>query len=570
MSIAIINATISGTCVVGGTTTLTGALTSGSSLNAQGITSTTLNLTNNLVQSGTGNLASGTGGISCNGNLVVSGNTIINSNCNVLGNINLSRDLVAGATTITNTSLGFISGLTSNAQTQITGIIPTLLGQTNAWTGLNTYNTNIPTTTISATTANQLCNKTYVDTADTTSITNLKTATNTWTGVNTWTTSVNVFNVLPTTVVTATTSTQLTNKSTVDGLITTNNTTLTNANNSWNGVNSFFSTINVNGSSFFTSQLPQSSLVPSTGAQLTNKTYVDASFTTLRGATNSWTGVNTFNNNVVLPTATYLSDAGLFLRGVGDVNHKLQYNVTSDGPALQGLSGGRLGIVANPTILTWNSTTIDMNVRTSFNNEIRMNTNPLYLKSVGDNNHFLQYTGAPYDGPALQGAGGGKIGTVAKTDILTWTSSAGINTVNVSGNTNLTGNVNILPYAPATILSAYTLNCNAVTCLGQIVAGGVGIVTAKLQCSNNGTGILGLQCGTYTAVTDANQTVTFPNAFLGANPPIVFLQPKYANAVSGTAYVITTSLTNFTYRFFFDGSVNSESAVVMYWHAYQI
>ena len=79
-----------------------------------------------------------------------------------------------------------------------------------------------------------------------------------------------------------------------------------------------------------------------------------------------------------------------------------------------------------------------------------------------------------------------------------------------------------------------------------------------------------VQCGTYTAVTDANQVVTFPNAFLGANPPLVFLQPKYASAVTGTAYVISTTLTNFTYRFFFDGSVNSESAVVMYWHAYQI
>ena len=465
MSIAIVNATISGTLVVGGTSTLTGALTSGSTLNAQGITSTTLNLTNNLVQSGTGNLASGTGGIRCNANLVVSGNTIINSNCNVLGNINLTRDLVAGSITITNTQLGYASGATSNIQTQITNTVPTLLSQTNAWTGLNTYNTNIPTTTISATTANQLCNKTYTDLTATTAGTTATTA--------------------------------------------------------------------------------------------------------LKGATNTWTGVNTFNNNVVLPTATYLSDAGLFIRGVGDVNHKLQYNVTSDGPALQGLSGGRLGITANPTILTWNSTTIDMNNRASFNNEIRMNTNPFYLKSVGDNNHVLKYESV-VDGPSLIGALGGRLGTITKNDILTWNTTAGVNSVNVSGNTNLTGNVNILPYAPATILSAHTLNCQAITSLGQIVAGGVGIVTAKLQCSNNGTGILGLQCGSFQASTDANQTVTFPNAFLGVNNPIVFLQPRYANAVAGTAYVITTSLTNFTYRFFFDGSVNSESAVLMYWQAYQI
>ena len=569
MSIAIINATISGTLVVGGTSTLTGALTSGSTLNAQGITSTTLNLTNNLVQTGTGNLASGTGGISCNANLVVSGNTIINSNCNVLGNINLSRDLVAGATTITNTQLGFISGLTSNAQTQITAVIPTLLAQTNAWTALNTYNTVIPTTTISATTANQFCNKTYTDTADTTTITNLRAGANTWTGINTYNTSVNVFNVLPTSSVNATTTQQLTNKSTVDSLITTNNTLLFGSNNSWNGTTTFGGSVNFNTTSFFNTLPPQTSILPTTNTMCTNKLYVDASFTTLRGATNSWTGVNTFNNNVVLPTATYLVDSALFLRGVGDVNHKLQYNVTSDGPALQGLSGGRLGITTNPTILTWNSTTIDMNVRTSFNNEIRMNSNPFYLKSVGDNNHVLRYEGV-VDGPSLIGALGGRLGTIVKNDILTWNTTAGINSVNVSGNTNLTGNVNILPYAPATILSAHTLNCQAITSLGQIVAGGVGIVTAKLQCSNNGTGILGLQCGSYQASTNANQVVAFPNTFLGSNNPIVFLQPVYASATTGTAYVISTSLTSFTYRFFFDGSVNSESAVLMYWHAYQV
>ena len=389
MSIAIINATVGGTLTVSGATTLSSPLISNSRADFQG-------------------------------NVVISGNAIINSNCNVAGNINLTTfGLVAGATTITNAQLGYLSGATSNIQTQL-GTVGT----------------------------------------------------------------------------TATTA--------------------------------------------------------------------------LKGATNTWTGVNTFNNNVILPTATYLSDAGLFLRSSGDGNHKLQYNATSDGPALQGLGGGRLGIAGNPTILTWNSTTIDMNLRTSFNNEIRLNANPLYIKSVGDNNHLLQYVGAPYDGVALQGGSGGKIGTVAKTDMINWTSSAGINTVNVSANTNLTGNVNILPYTTNTTLSAYQLNCQAITCLGQVVASGVGLLTTKLQCSANGTGILGLQCGSYTASTNANQTVSFPNTFLGSNNPIVFLQPVYASATTGTAYVISTSLTSFTYRFFFDGSVNSESGILMYWQAYQI
>ena len=522
MSIAIVNATISGTLVVGGTSTLTGALTSGSTLNAQGITSTTLNLTNNLVQSGTGNLASGTGGISCNANLVVSGNTIINSNCNVLGNINLTRDLVAGAITITNTQLGFVSGATSNIQTQLNTFttVPTLLAQTNAWTGLNTYNTNIPTTTISATTANQLCNKTYTDltatTAGTTATTSLKGASNTWTGLNTYNT------ILPASTISATTADQFCNKTYTDATATTAGTTAT---------------------------------------------------TALKGATNTWTGVNTFNNNVVLPAATYLADAALFLRGVGDTAHALQYNVTSDGPALRGTSGGRLGTNTKGDILTWNTTgavhTIHLNNTVSQNSDYRMNTNTMYLKSVGDNNHYLKYEGV-VDGPSLIGNLGGRLGTIAKNDIITWNSNAGINTVNVSANTNLTGNVSILPYTSNTTLSAYALSCNAITCLGQIIASGVGLLTTKLQCSANGTGILGLQCGSFQASTNANQTVSFPNTFLGSNNPLVFLQPVYASATTGTAYVISTSLTSFTYRFFFDGSVNSESAVLMYWSAYQI
>ena len=388
MSIAIINATVGGTLTVSGATTLSSPLISNSRADFQG-------------------------------NVVISGNAIINSNCNVAGNINLTTfGLVAGATTITNAQLGYLSGATSNIQTQL-GTVGT----------------------------------------------------------------------------TATTA--------------------------------------------------------------------------LKGATNIWTGVNTFNNNVVLPTATYLSDAGLFIRGVGDSNNKLQYNATSDGPALQGLGGGRLGITANPTILTWNNATIDMNVRTSFNNEIRLNSNPLYIKSVGDNNHVLRYEGI-VDGPSLQGALGGRLGTITKSDILTWNSNTGINTVAVSANTNLTGNVTILPYTSNTTLSAYQLNCQAITCLGQVVASGVGLLTTKLQCSANGTGILGLQCGSFQASTNANQTVSFPNTFLGSNNPLVFLQPVYASATTGTAYVISTSLTSFTYRFFFDGSVNSESAVLMYWQAYQV
>lgn len=297
--------------------------------------------------------------------------------------------------------------------------------------------------------------------------------------------------------------------------------------------------------------------------------------TALKSATNIWTGVNTFSTSLISSSSTYLNDSAIFLRSTGDTNTLLQYNATVNGPTLQGLAGGRLGITTNPTILAWNSTSIDMNVIVAINNSIRLNTNTMFLKTVGDNNHYLNYN-ATSDGPALIGFNGGRLGTTntgGRTDVLTWNSTSGINTVSVSGNTVLTGNVNLLPYTSNTTLSAYTLNCNSITCLGQIVAGGVGIVAAKLQCSNNGTGILGLQVGSFQASTNATQTVTFPNTFLGVNNPLVFCQVVYSGiGYSGTpAIVVSSSLTNFTYNFSFDGPfVHAESSVLIYWTAYQI
>ena len=153
MSIAIINATISGTCVVAGTTTLSGALISGSTLNAQGITSTTLNLTNNLIQT-IGNIATGSLGLSCNGNCIVSGNAVINSNCSVLGNLILTgnllltKNIIANGTTILSTELGFLSGVTSSIQTQINsmGIATTTNQNYSASNNTTSFNANVAIT----------------------------------------------------------------------------------------------------------------------------------------------------------------------------------------------------------------------------------------------------------------------------------------------------------------------------------------------------------------------------------------------------------------------------------------
>ena len=129
----------------------------------------------------------------------------------------------------------------------------------------------------------------------------------------------------------------------------------------------------------------------------------------------------------------------LYLREYDDADHTLVYDVGINGPALKGNLGGKLGTTTKGDILTWNTTNavhsvgVNGNLQIASANEVRLNNAPIYLKSTGDNTHFLQYTGAPYDGPALQGNLGGKIGTVTKTDILTWNSNAGVHRVDVGG-----------------------------------------------------------------------------------------------------------------------------------------
>jgi hypothetical protein len=156
----------------------------------------------------------------------------------------------------------------------------------------------------------------------------------------------------------------------------------------------------------------------------------------------------------------------------------------------------------------------------------------------------------------------------------TWSGTNSFGKTSMNGNLDLSGSLNLTPYASnGGLISAYGLSCNAVTCLGQIVAGGVGIVTAKLMCSNNGTGILGLQCGSYQATTNGTQTVTFPNVFLGTNAPLIFCQVVY-NGIGyspTSVFVVSSSVSNFTYNFSFSGSfAHAEQYVLVNWQAYQI
>ena len=148
----------------------------------------------------------------------------------------------------------------------------------------------------------------------------------------------------------------------------------------------------------------------------------------------------------------------IYLKNNGDQNHKLGYNATSDGPALQGLTGGRLGTTAKTDILTWNTTgtvnKVDINGNLALNgnciitgksdnfNVVALNYNKLLLKEISDPAHFLAYN-ATSDGPALQGYTGGRLGSTVKTDILSWNTTAGIHKVDINGNLTVTGKTTV-------------------------------------------------------------------------------------------------------------------------------
>jgi len=157
-----------------------------------------------------------------------------------------------------------------------------------------TFNTVLPTSTLTPTTSTQLTTKTYVDSAITTAATAYAklAAANAFTSTNTF----NSF--LPTSTLTPTTSTELTTKTYVDGEITTAATAYAKLASG----NAFTST------NTFNSFLPTSTLTPTTSTELTTKTYVDSSITTAGASYAKLTSGNVFTStnafNTVLPTST--------------------------------------------------------------------------------------------------------------------------------------------------------------------------------------------------------------------------------------------------------------------------
>jgi len=181
-------------------------------------------------------------------------NVIDNPNGNIISNTTLSGNLTVGGkiNNIPVATIAYISSLTSDVQAQINlksplesptftgtvgGITKTMVGlgnventtdlnkviststQTaldlkgglsinNTWVGTNTFNSNIPTTTLTPTSSSQFITKAYADSNY--AGTGILSGTNTWTGTNVYNTN------LPTSTLAPTLSSQFTNKAFVD------------------------------------------------------------------------------------------------------------------------------------------------------------------------------------------------------------------------------------------------------------------------------------------------------------------------------------------------------------------
>ena len=422
MSSAFVNLAVGNSLVVAGTTTLSGALTSASSINSQELITNKLTTTGNIScasLSVSGNITSAqltssqinvAGNIYCNylesatdisaSSLFIKTNSIVYQNSTVNGDTSLHGDLQMDASKQIFLRDGLVDYIKYDSSIGGIGISSSTAGRigTNAKTDVITYNTssislngnlaitkntqfvnNLPSTLIVPTAGFELTNKTYVDTQ------------------------------------TGFLSGNVAILQTQTGLIASNITTLQ----------------------------------AQTGFTAGNITLLQTKTTNQSFAS----GTTSFSGTTSLGLTT-LNDNPLFMRGSTDSNHSLQYNATVNGPLLKGFNGGFLGTITKNDILTWNSAGINHSVSIAGNTNcvgnillggtnsvLALNDKPIYLRFGDDSFHSLQYN-ATSDGPALKGTAGGRIGTVAKTDILTWNTTAGIHSVAVNGNLNITGAIN--------------------------------------------------------------------------------------------------------------------------------
>ena len=470
MSIAIINASIGNSLSVAGTSTLSGALTSASSINCQGITSSSLQVngpnstvsgiringtmiltgdlqciplyqttgTDNLaighrnlevvstgshnygigyetlgqLQSGNFNIAYGYqsgGGVLGNENICIGRNAGIepdnffnqsvciginskitasnqitlgteNENVKILGNFDLNGSILAGSSTISNTQLGYVSGATSNIQTQLNIMSTKSLAISSNVTVLQTKTTGINYTMGNVTTINGNVNVS----------------------------GSSAFNVGS------------------NGQLIVREKVLT-----YSDWAASYGTAGL--------QIGWNNDVGSGGTDFINNAQIGSgnafSFWRVNNITDSAvklasitsTGIGKFNGLVINDSVP------IYLRNTTSSTF-LAWDSTVDGPSLQGYGGGKLGTHINTSMLSWNNSIVKLSSpleMSTSNALIRMNGSPLYFGYLGDVETFLQISSV---GTSIQSKSGGRIGTTSKSDIITWNSTSGVNTVGVNGN----------------------------------------------------------------------------------------------------------------------------------------
>ena len=158
--------------------------------------------------------AGGYGGITMTGQNNVQLNSVVGS---IILNtiVNITSSYIT-APTETSGSNNTRVATTAFVQTALTN----LLSATNAWLGTNSFNTNLPTSTLTPSTSTQLTTKAYVDTAISGVSAVSLSGTNVWTGSNSFNTN------LPTSTMYPTSSAQLTTKTYVDNVTTPSSTTM--------------------------------------------------------------------------------------------------------------------------------------------------------------------------------------------------------------------------------------------------------------------------------------------------------------------------------------------------------
>ena len=194
-------------------------------------------------------------------------------------------DANAGTTTI-NIGNGTLFTGAINVGAGTSGNAPITIGSTASTTQTATHNaittfSKIPSCAVAPTTADHLCNKTYVDSVGG----SILGTNNAWTGTNEFNTS------LPTSTQTPTTSTQLTTKTYVDSAITTGSSGLLASNNVWTNENDFTNVVKV--------QDPTVS--PNAGIDFFSSITPGIVMNGAPGVTSALSGVNLNTNTLTVP-----------------------------------------------------------------------------------------------------------------------------------------------------------------------------------------------------------------------------------------------------------------------------